>query len=218
MSEHVSPKQLIEEADSLASFVEAAEAHDVPIDAQADALRRHVWGEDVPIDRVISILERERERLDESERGSTSASARAPRYVDLGDLDLVSGYEFTHLLAEVLHRVGGVATVTAASGEQAVDVVWERADGTVGIHAVAADPNDPVGAPTVRAIHAGVTGAESDDSIDVPAVVTTSAYTDEAETAAAESGVRLYGRSALVDWLAEARLDAATMGELLESI
>ena len=218
MSEHASPKQLIAGADSLATFLEAAAEHDVPIDEQADALRRHVWGEAVPTDRAIAILERERQRLEESERVSPSASAQAPRYMDVDDLELVSAYEFAHLLAAILRRVDGAATVTTASGAQGVDVVWERADETVGIHARAADPDDPVGTRTVRAMHAGVTETESDYRVDVPAVVTTAGFTDEAKTAATESGVRLYGRSELTDWLVEARLDAATMGEILDSI
>lgn len=217
MSDHAGIEQLIAEADSLAAFIESATEQGVPIDAQSEALRRHVWGEAVPSDRVTTILRRERQRLDESERGSPSASARAARYMDLDDLELVSEYEFEHLLAEVLRRVGGEATVTAAQSDQGVDVVWERADETVGIRAKADDVNDPVGSRAVRAVHAGVTATESGPSIDVPAVVTTARYTAGAKTAAAESGVRLYGRTDLQDWLAEARLDAATMGEVLDS-
>ena len=107
---------------------------------------------------------------------------------------------------------------TIASGVQGVDVVWERAEETVGIRAKANDTTDPVGGRSVRSAHAGVSAGDSDYSIDVPAIVTTSGYTDEAKTAATESGVRLYGRSDLADWLAAARLDAATMGELLDAI
>ena len=216
MSYRATLKQLIADAGSLATFIEAAEAHNVPTDAQADALRRHVWGEDVPPDRVRTILERERQRLDESEWDSSSGSAQAPRYMDLADLELVSGYEFEHLLVEILRRVGGETTI--ASGVQGVDVVWKRAEETVGIHAKANDTTDPVGARSVRAAHASVSAADSDYSIDVPAVVTTSGYTEEAKTAATESGVRLYGRSDLGEWLSEARLDAATMGEILDAI
>jgi len=211
-------QQLIEDADSLAAFIETAAEHDIPTDAQADALIRNVWGDDVPTERAIAIIKRERQRIDEFERVSLSASARAPRYMDLYDLELVSGYEFEHILAAILRRVGGEATVTQASGDQGVDVIWKREDEIVGIQAKAYDLNNPVGNSAVQEIHTGAAVTESDYSIDVPAVVTTSRYTDGAKQAAKESGVRLYGRSDLQRWLTEARLDAAAMGTVLDSI
>jgi len=49
-------------------------------------------------------------------------------------------------------------------------------------------------------------------------VVTTSRYTDAAKEAAERSNVRLYGRSDLEHWLAEAELDSETLGELLDNV
>ena len=217
MSEHLPLPRWIDEADSLAAFIETAEEYEVTTEAQAEALIQSVWGGDVPLDRACNVLRWERERL--AENGPVeSSTSRAPRYMDLDDLELLSGYEFEHLLAEILRRVDGETTVTRASGGHGVDVVWRRKAETVGIHATAGDGEGPVRDGVVREIHAGATGSESGYSIDVRAILTTSRYTAGAEAAAEELDVRLYDRSDLERWLSLARVDAGAMGELLEAI
>lgn len=206
------------EADTLAEFVEIAEEHGSASESQLRALLEHVWGEDVPVDRARRVLRRERQRLDDRETDRPSVPERAPRYTDLGDLELLSAYEFEHVLAAVLGRVEGEASVTGVGGPRDVDVVWERDGRTTGLVVVVRDVDDLVGTGPVEAVHAGATTTDSDHAIDVSAVVTTSRYTEDARSAAEEADVRLYGRPHLERWLAEAELDAAAMGETLEGI
>lgn len=207
-----------EDAESLAEFIETAESNNVPEHIQASHLMHQIWERDVPQNRVIRILHRERERLADYQSVSLSESSRAPRYMDLTDLELVSGHEFEYVLAEMLRRVEGETTVTEGSGDQGVDVVWFRENTTVGIQAKAYDITNPVGNSAVQEIHTGSVVRQSDYAIDTPAVVTTSRYTDGAKEAAEYSDVALYDRSDLKQWLSEAELDAEAMGELLESV
>lgn len=218
MSGHEEIRTWVEDADSLAEFIEIAEANEIPEHAQASQLVQQVWERDVPQDRIIRIIQRERNRLAAYQSVSLSESSRAPRYMDLNDLDLLSGHEFEHVLAEILSRVEGDATVTEASGDQGVDVVWFCESATVGIQAKAYDIKNPVGNSAVQEIYTGSVVRQSEYSIDTPAVVTTSRYTEGAKEAAENSDVTLYDRSHLKRWLSEAELDAESMGELLDSI
>lgn len=211
-------RKWVKEADSLLEFVETAETHETQLDVQESDLVHQLWGRDVPRDRALRILREERERLDKYDSVSPSESSRAPRYVDLNDLELVSGYEFEHILAEILSRVEGDATVTEESGDQGVDVVWFRDTDTVGIQAKAYDKSNPVGNSAVQEIYTGSTVRDSEYSIDAPAVVTTSRYTDGAREAAENSDVILYGRSDLERWLSDAELDSEALGELLDDM
>jgi hypothetical protein len=208
-------KDNLQTADSLAEFLEIADAS---VDAQARALIKYRWARDIPHTRAVEIVREERERMESYDSVSLSASARAPRYMDLTDLELVSGYEFEHVLAEVLSRVDGEATVTEASGDQGVDVVWVRDTETIGIQAKRYDKSNPVGNSAVQEIYTGVTVRNSEYEIDTPAVVTTSRYTDSAKEAADNSDVILYGRQHLKEWLGDAELDAETMGRILDEI
>ena len=218
MTGHKEVQEWIVDTDSLAEIVEIAENPDVPNNVLAEHLIQHVWKRDIPRERAVKILRRERERLSNYQSVSLSKSSRAPRYMDLNDLELVSGHEFEHVLAEILSRIEGNATVTAASGDQGVDVVWFREGATVGIQAKAYDIDNPVGNSAVQEIFTGSVVRQSDYSIDVPAVVTTSRYTKGAREAAESSDVALYGRSHLSQWLSEAELDAEAMGNLLDDI
>lgn len=211
-------RKWVKEADSLMEFVETVETHETHLDVQESDLVHQLWGRDVPRDRALRILREERERLDKYDSVSPSESSRAPRYVDLNDLELVSGYEFEHILAEILSRVEGDATVTEESGDQGVDVVWFRDTATVGIQAKAYDKSNPVGNSAVQEIYTGSTVRHSEYSIDTPAVVTTSQYTGGAREAAENSDVILYGRSDLKQWLSDAELDSEALGELLDDM
>lgn len=208
----------VKDADSLAEFIEIAEDNEVPEHVQASQLVQQVWERDIPQDRIIRIIQRERDRLADYQSVSLSESSRAPRYMDLNDLELVSGHEFEYILAEILSRVEGDATVTEASGDQGVDVVWFCENATVGIQAKAYDNTNPVGNSAVQEIYTGSVVRQSEYSIDTPAVVTTSRYTEGAKEAAESSDVILYGRGSLRRWLSKAELDADSMGELLDSI
>ena len=126
MSDYENIQDWVADADSLLEFVETVDANGDHIDVEESHLSDLLWDRDVPRKRVLQILEKERERLDEYESINVSKSSRAPRYVDLNDLELVSGYEFEYILAGILRRVEGDATVTEASGDQGVDVVWFR--------------------------------------------------------------------------------------------
>lgn len=208
-------KDYLQTADSLAEFLEITDAS---VDAQARALIEHRWGRDIPHSRAVAIVREERERMESYDSVSLSASSRAPRYMNLTDLELVSGYEFEHVLAEILSRVDGEATVTEASGDQGVDVIWIRDTETMGIQAKRYNKSNPVGNSAVQEIYTGVTVRNSEYDIDTPAVVTTSRYTDSAKETAANSNVALYGRQHLEKWLRDAELDAETMGEILDEI
>jgi HJR/Mrr/RecB family endonuclease len=218
MSESDRVRNWAAEADSLAEFVEILESKYSGNEIDLSKVSQLLWGREVPAKRTAEILQEESKRLDAYESINISESSRAPRYVDLNDLELVSGYEFEHILAEILRRVDGDATVTEASGDQGVDVIWFRSDSTIGIQAKAYDKSNPVGNSAVQEIHTGVTVWESEYAIDSAAVVTTSRYTNGAKEAAESSDVQLYGRSDLDQWLAEADLDSETLGELLDKV
>lgn len=218
MSDRDGARAWLEAADSLAEFVELATEHGASTESQLRTLLEYAWDGDVSPDRASRVLRRERQRLDDRDRDAPPDSKRAPRYMDLEDLELLSGYEFDHVLAAVLRRVEGEATVTRPTRDRGVDVVWERDDRTVGIRTRPADVDAPVGEGAVEAAHVAATATESDYAIDVPAVVTTSRYTEGAQAAAEAPNVRLYGRSHLERWLSEAGLDAEAMGETLEHL
>jgi len=207
----------IERTDSLAEFIELAEKNDVPEHTQAEQLRQHAWETDVPLKRVLRILQRERKRVKSYDGISFSESTRAPRYMDLADLELVSGHEFEHVLAEVLERIEGRATVTEGSGDQGIDVVWFKDNETVGIQAKAYNLDNPVGNSAVQEAYTGSAVREQFE-IDTSAVVTTSRYTEGAKEAADGSDVCLYGRSDLDQWLSEAELDSEAMGDILDAV
>lgn len=209
-------QSIFEHTDSLPAFVEQADRNSITTKEQARFLINHIWEKDIPLDRAVSILQAERDRLDEYHDISVAETSRAPRYMDLADLELVSGHEFEHILAEILARIEGSTEVTQSSGDQGVDVVWFREAETVGIQAKAYDPDNPVGNSAVQEIYTGIEVLQSDYAIDTPAVVTTSRYTDATREAATNSDVELYDRSDLSDWLARAELDAKTMGNVLD--
>jgi len=215
MTDQHTLKEQLQTADSLAEFLETTDASD---SAQAKTLIQHRWDREIPHDRAVAIVREERERITSYDTISRTTSARSPRYMDLTDLELVSGYEFEHILAEILSRVDGEAQVTKASGDQGVDVVWFRESETVGIQAKAYDKKNPVGNSAVQEIYTGATVRNSEYEIDTAAVVTTSRYTNSAREAAANSDVTLYGRKQLEKWLDDAELDADSMGDILAEI
>lgn len=217
MSTQENIQSWIAQADSLAEFIEIAESNDVPPRTQAEQLRQHVWEPEVPLKRALEILQSEREQLNSYDSVSLSESSRAPRYMDLADLELVSGHEFEHVLAAVLERIEGEATVTEGSGDQGIDVVWFKEDETIGIQAKAYNLDNPVGNSAVQEVYTGSAVREQFE-IDTSAVVTTSRYTEAAREAADSSDVRLYGRSDLDGWLSEAELDSETMGDILDTV
>jgi HJR/Mrr/RecB family endonuclease len=215
MTDQHTLKEQLQTADSLAEFLETTDASD---SAQAETLIQYHWDREIPHDRAVAIVREERERITSYDTISRTTSARSPRYMDLTDLELVSGYEFEHILAEILSRVDGEAQVTKASGDQGVDVVWFRESETVGIQAKAYDKKNPVGNSAVQEIYTGATVRNSEYEIDTAAVVTTSRYTNSAREAAANSDVTLYGRKQLEKWLDDAELDADSMGDILAEI
>lgn len=208
----------VNEANSLAEFIEIAEEEEIAVEQQVQAVINEGWGKEISEGRARGILERERERLDAFRDVSFVDSTHAPRYMDLNDIELLSGYEFEHILAEILQRVEGEATVTEATGDQGVDVVWFSDNEIRGIQAKAYDKDNPVSNSAVQEIHTGSKVRESEYSIDIPAVVTTSRYTDGAVEAAESSEVELYDRSDLRQWLSEVEIDAETMGDILDMI
>ena len=215
MTDQHTLKEQLQTADSLAEFLETTDASD---SAQAETLIQYRWDREIPHDRAVAIVREERERITSYDTISRTTSARSPRYMDLTDLELVSGYEFEHILAEILSRVDGEAQVTKASGDQGVDVVWFRESETVGIQAKAYDKKNPVGNSAVQEIYTGATVRNSEYEIDTAAVVSTSRYTNSAREAAANSDVTLYGRKQLEKWLDDAELDADSMGDILAEI
>ncbi len=215
MTDQHTLKEQLQTADSLAEFLETTDAS---VSAQAETLIQYRWNREIPHNRAVAIVREELEQITSYESISRSTSARSPRYMDLTDLELVSGYEFEHILAEILSRVDGEAQVTKASGDQGVDVVWFRESETVGIQAKAYDKKNPVGNSAVQEIYTGATVRNSEYEIDTAAVVTTSRYTNSAREAAANSDVTLYGRKQLEKWLDDAELDADSIGDILAEI
>ncbi|KTG11432.1 hypothetical protein AUR64_04035 [Haloprofundus marisrubri] len=212
MNEREIVQRQAEEADSLAEFLELADA---PLRILAEEFIEYGWQRDIPRARAVEILRREQRQLNQYQTISLSQSSRAPRYTDLSDLELVDGNEFEHILAELLTRIEGEAIVTEASGDKGVDVVWSKDDSTIGVQAKAYSKNNVVGISAVQEIHTGSVVRKSEFQIDTPAVVTTSRYSQEAEEAAEKSGVILYGRDQLRQWLSEAELDSEALGDVL---
>lgn len=208
----------IEKAHTLMDFVEAIDAHDLEIDDLNADLIQSLWQRDVRLHRAKRILHAEYNRLQARDQTTLASSERAPRYMDINDLDLVSEYEFTHLLAELLTRVEGEAQVLIQQPGQGVDVIWTRNNETVGIVVEPADPENPVTTDTLQDAYAKTEVHGPDVTIDTPAVVTTASVSNEAEAAAGNSAVELNDRSAIADWLAEAKLDAETVGTLLDEM
>ncbi|GGK83279.1 restriction endonuclease [Haloarcula sebkhae] len=215
MTDQHTLKDQLQTSDSLAEFLETTDAS---VNAQAQALIEDRWDREVPHGRAVAIVREELERVTAYDSISRNSSARSPRYMDLTDLELVSGYEFEHILAEILSRVDGEAQVTEASGDQGVDVVWFRESETVGIQAKAYDKQNPVGNSAVQEIYTGATVRNPEYEFDTAAVVTTSQYTNSAREAADNSDVTLYGRKQLQKWLDDAELDADGMGKILAEI
>jgi hypothetical protein len=209
-------RRWVNDSDTLAEFIEKADENDISADTQAMELLEAAWERDIPRERAIDIIQKERERVSSYQEVSLSHSSRAPRYMDLSDLELLSGHEFEYILAEILCQVEGDATVTEGSGDQGVDVVWFRDDEVVGIQAKAYQSSNRVSNSAVQEIYTGSRVRKSEYSIDVPAVVTTSHYTAGAREAAKNPEVRLYDRSDLNEWLEDADLTAGEMGEALD--
>jgi len=210
-------QSLIESSGSLAEFIETADDNDIAERTQAEHLRKYAWDTEVPIKRALGIIRRERERLDSYKGISFTEGTRSPRYMDLADLELVSGHEFEYVLAAVFERIDGDATVTEGSGDQGIDVVWFKDDETLGVQAKAYDIDNPVGNSAVQEAYTGSTVRKQYD-ITTSAVVTTSRYTDGAKEAAKQSDVALYGREDLKRWLSEAELNSEEMGDILEKV
>lgn len=211
-------QEILENANSLREFVESVDPCDLEIEELDPDLIQALWDRDVPLQRAQEILLAERERLADRGRATLSKESRAPRYMDINDLDLVSHYELTHILAEILRRVNGDAMVTDHPGNQGVDVIWSRDNDTIGILVEVSEIEESVGTDAIQDVYTRADVHETKYSIETLAVVTTSYFSSDTKEAAEKSDVILFDRSDLEGWLSEAKLDAETIGTLLDEI
>lgn len=205
------------ETDTLLEFVHRTDQEGISTGIVAEFLFEEVWEKQGTLDRIIRIIETEQERQDKFETFSLTASSRTPRYVDITDVELVSGYQFEHVLAEILSRIEGAAQVTQQSGDQGVDVIWFKQSETIAVQAKAYSKGNNVSNSAVQEAFTGAQYYKEEHQIDAAAVVTTSTFTHSAQEAAGKTGVRLYDRRNVTKWLDEAQLDAETLGTLLNA-
>jgi len=205
-----------EDADSLIQFIARSDEAGVDTPQLVAFLRVGVWSDNVPSHRIERVVEQERSRLADLATFDVSESTTAARYVDITDIDFLSGYEFETVLAESLSRIDGDAEVTRQSGDQGIDVIWYTDSETIAIQAKAYSKAHKVSNSAVQEANTGSEYYGTSHSVDRAAVVTTSTYTPSARELAEKTGVRLYGRSDVQHWLSESKLEAKTLGTLIE--
>lgn len=106
---------------TLLEFVTQTDEAGIPTSDVASYLVGTIWEKDVPTERAVQLIERDRQQPDES--SSTTTSDRTPRRVDITDLELVSGYQFEHVLVELFSRIDGDAQATQQSSDQGIDAL-----------------------------------------------------------------------------------------------
>jgi hypothetical protein len=108
-------------------------------------------------------------------------------------------YEFEHFVGDLWEEEGWSTTVSQASKDQGVDVIAEKRgtiDQKLAIQAKRYSEGNKVGSPQVQQYHSL---KEQDTNADAAVVVTTSAFSKNAQLWAHENNVKLVDGDALVD-------------------
>lgn len=173
-------------------------------------------GREVPKNRIRKIIAGEKDRAKSIQQIDVEKKQEA-RYADIHDIDNLSGLQFEKALALMLSEREGDAEVTQGSGDQGIDILWHRDEGTVCIQAKSYQPGNKVTNSAVQEVKTGSEKYTDQHKITENAVVSTSGYTSSAKEAADFSNVKLYDRKDLRKWLTEEKIGLEKFGQTIES-
>lgn len=170
---------------------------------------------DIPRSRARKVIAQEKSRAD-TLRKIRGSSERAARYVDIHDIDNLTGLQFEKFLAHLLSKIEGEAEVTKGTGDQGVDILWHKSEGTAVIQAKAYRPENKATNSSVQQVSTGSKNYEEQFNIIEKAVITTSNFTESAKEAAEFSDVTLYKRDDIKKWLNDQRIGLDEFGRAIE--
>ncbi|MFB6158689.1 MAG: restriction endonuclease [Candidatus Nanohalobium sp.] len=170
---------------------------------------------EVSKNRIRKIIAGEKDRAKAIQKIDIEKKQEA-RYVDIHDIDNLSGLQFEKALALMLSERDGDAEVTQGSGDQGVDVLWHRNEGTVAIQAKSYQPGNKVTNSAVQEVKTGSEKYTEQHEIIEKAVISTSSYTSSAKEAADFSSVKLYDRKKLREWLKKEKIGLEKFGQTIE--
>lgn len=212
--------------------VEETVARAVKADASFDRVVRHLDGtvfEDVPRGRIRAIVEASAERVDKRDgttvidalSQSPTTNATPPdatiRYLDREDVQYLSDRELARVVGLALERFEGSSIRPGENASVMADLYWNRSHTTVAVRTAARPATDLIGEETVRQVLEGDVNLDGHRTPSTVAIVTNTAFTDDAEATAAESDVVLLGGGHLDAWLERVRLPKDAVGTVLES-
>lgn len=171
--------------------------------------------DNIPKRRIRTVIAREKTRADIL-RKIGAKEERSARYIDIHDIDNLTGLQFEKVLAHVLSKVEGNAEVTQGSGDQGVDILWHKDKGTVIVQAKAYKPGNKVTNSAVQQVNTGSKNYQQEFDIIEETVITTSGFTASAEEAAGFAEVTLYDRKDVEKWLKKEKVGLDEFGELIE--
>ena len=171
---------------------------------------------EVSKNRIRKIIAGEKDRAKAIQQIDTEKKQEA-RYADIHDIDNLSGLQFEKALALLLSKREGDAEITQGSGDQGVDVLWHRNEGTVAIQAKSYQPRNKVTNSAVQEVKTGFEKYTSQHNIIEKAVISTSGYTSSAKEAADFSNVKLYDRKNLREWLKKEKISLEKFGQTIGS-
>jgi HJR/Mrr/RecB family endonuclease len=184
---------------------------------QLSELEDEMSGEldNVPKRRIRTVLAQEKTRAD-TLRKIGAKKERSARYIDIHDIDNLTGLQFEKILARILSKVEGDAEVTQGSGDQGVDILWRKDEGTVVVQAKAYKPGNKATNSSVQQVNTGAKNHQEKYDVIEEAVITTSDFTESAREAAEFSDVALYNRKDVRSWLNEQKIGLDEFGEVIE--
>ncbi|PSG99199.1 MAG: hypothetical protein BRC29_03675 [Nanohaloarchaea archaeon SW_7_43_1] len=171
--------------------------------------------DNVPKKRIRKVLAQEKTRAD-TLRKIGAKEERSARYIDIHDIDNLTGLQFEKILALILSKVEGDTEVTQGSGDQGVDIIWHKKEGTVVIQAKAYKPGNKATNSAVQQVNTGSKNHQQNFNVVEEAVITTSNFTESAREAAEFSNVTLYNREDVKKWLDEQKIGLGEFGKVIE--
>lgn len=116
-------------------------------------------------------------------------------YIEIEDIDLMTGQQFEHLVAKLLLNLGYETEVTKSSGDQGIDVIASKDGNKLGIQAKCYSSS--VGNTAIQEAVAG----KAHYKLDRVMVVTNHFFTESAKQLAKSNGVILWDREILKEKL-----------------
>lgn len=121
--------------------------------------------------------------------------------VTMQDVDLMTGEEFEHFVAEIFQKMGYRAEVTQLSGDYGIDVIAEKDGLKIGVQAKRYSGS--VSNSAIQEVVAGMSYHECQKGV----VVTNSAFTKAAVKLANANNIQLWDRKALEEKIRETFVD-----------